>query len=235
MLEVGNLTVRYGGHRALDGVALRVEAGEAVVILGSNGAGKTTLLNTLGGLLEPAAGAEIRFKGQSQVERPAHAIVESGIALVPEGRRLFGPLSVADNLRLGGFPKRARGEEQATLDWVFELFPRLAERRSQRASTMSGGEQQMLAIGRALMTRPELLLLDEPSLGLSPLLTAELFTTLEKLRAANVALLLVEQNARRGLELADRAYILENGEIVIEGAAGSLINDARIAASYLGA
>jgi ABC-type branched-subunit amino acid transport system ATPase component len=235
MLEIGHLTVRYGGHRALDDVALRVDDGEAVVILGSNGAGKTTLLNAIGGLLEPANGATIRFKDQELVGSPAHAVVESGIAMVPEGRRLFGPLSVADNLRLGGFPRRARGSEAKTLDWVFELFPRLAERRTQRANTMSGGEQQMLAIGRALMTRPELLLLDEPSIGLSPLLTADLFATLEKLHDAGVALLLVEQNARRGLDLADRAYILENGEIVIEGAAASLVNDERVTASYLGA
>ncbi len=235
MLEVSHLTVRYGGHRAIADVALRVDEGEAIVILGSNGAGKTTLLNAIGGLLTPVKGAQITFKGESLAYRPAHAIVESGIAMVPEGRRLFGPLSVADNLRLGGFPKRARGAERETLDWVFELFPRLAERRSQRANTMSGGEQQMLAIGRALMTRPELLLLDEPSIGLSPLLTAELFGNLEKLHAAGVALLIVEQNARRGLELADRAYILENGAIVIEGKASELVNDARVAASYLGA
>jgi branched-chain amino acid transport system ATP-binding protein len=235
VLDVRHLTVRYGGHRALADVSLRVDSDEAVVILGSNGAGKTTLLNAVAGLLKPDPGAAISFKSMALVGQPAHAVVESGIALVPEGRRLFGTLTVDENLRLGAFPRRARREEERTLQGVFALFPRLAERRYQRANTMSGGEQQMLAVGRALMSQPSLLLLDEPSLGLSPLLTAELFATLEKLRELKVALLVVEQNARRGLELANRAYILENGAITLEGRAADLIDDERVASSYLGA
>jgi ABC-type branched-subunit amino acid transport system ATPase component len=235
VLEVRHLTVRYGGHRALTDVSLRMEADEAVVILGSNGAGKTTLLKAIAGLLKPDAGAKVTFNGAALTGQPAHAIVERGIALVPEGRRLFGTLTVGENLRLGAFSRRARHHEERTLEEVFGLFPRLAERRRQRANTMSGGEQQMLAIGRALMSRPSLLLLDEPSLGLSPLLTSELFATLENLSKLKVAVLVVEQNARRGLELADRAYILENGKIALEGRAAALIDDERVASSYLGA
>jgi len=234
MLEVRDVRVFYGKHAALQGVSLDVRLGETVVILGANGAGKTTLLNTITGLIRSQPGSRIAFKGSEIHARPTPQIVEAGISLVPEGRRIFGDLTVHENLRLGGYPKRARAREARNLEHVLGLFPRLAERRSQAARTMSGGEQQMLAIGRALMAEPELILLDEPSIGLSPRLTKELFAALAGLRDSTRSILLVEQNAHASLAIADRAYLLENGEIVRDGDAAELRDDPAVQRAYLG-
>jgi ABC-type branched-subunit amino acid transport system ATPase component len=232
MLEVHGLSHAYGRHKALDGVSIRLQAGEAVAILGANGAGKTTLLNAIAGLVRPVSGS-IRFEGCELVGLSPHRIVELGIAAVPENRRLFEPMSVIENLNLGAYVGRARAGAATALDRVFELFPRLAERRRQAVRTMSGGERQMVAIGRALMTQPKLLLLDEPSLGLSPRLAAELFAVLARI-ADEVSILMVEQNARRALATANRAYLLALGRIVGEGEAKLLARDSAVARSYLG-
>jgi ABC-type branched-subunit amino acid transport system ATPase component len=232
MLEVHGLSHAYGRHKALDGVSIRLQAGEAVAILGANGAGKTTLLNAIAGLVRPVSGS-IRFEGCELVGLSPHRIVELGIAAVPENRRLFEPMSVIENLNLGAYVGRARAGAATALDRVFELFPRLAERRRQAVRTMSGGERQMVAIGRALMTQPKLLLLDEPSLGLSPRLAAELFAVLARI-ADEVSILMVEQNARRALATANRAYLLALGRIVGEGEARLLARDSAVARSYLG-
>jgi ABC-type branched-subunit amino acid transport system ATPase component len=234
MLEIDGLDHSYGRHRALNDVAIRVRAGEVVAILGANGAGKTTLLNAVAGLLRPSGGS-IRYRGNELVGLPPHRIVEQGIATVTEARHLFGPLSVVENLSLGAFTRDARAAAPARMAHVFELFPRLAERRRQAVRTMSGGEQQMVAVGRALMTRPSLLLLDEPSLGLAPLLAAELFGALARVaHESETAILMVEQNARRALKMANRAYLLSLGRIVGEGSAQSLARDKAVAESYLG-
>ena len=234
MLEIDGLDHSYGRHRALNDVAIRVRAGEVVAILGANGAGKTTLLNAAAGLLRPSGGS-IRYRGNELVGLPPHRIVEQGIATVTEARHLFGPLSVVENLSLGAFTRDARAAAPARMAHVFELFPRLAERRRQAVRTMSGGEQQMVAVGRALMTRPSLLLLDEPSLGLAPLLAAELFGALARVaHESETAILMVEQNARRALKMANRAYLLSLGRIVGEGSAQSLARDKAVAESYLG-
>jgi len=232
MLEVSGLYHAYGRHQALDDVSIRLRAGEAVAILGANGAGKTTLINAIAGLIRPAGGS-IRFEGRELVGLSADRIVEIGIATVSENRRLFEPMSVIENLELGAHVKRARSGAATTLDRVLDLFPRLAERRHQAVRTMSGGERQMVALGRALMAQPRLLLLDEPSLGLSPRLSGELFSALAHI-AHDVSLLMVEQNARRALKMANRAYLLTLGRIVGEGEAKSLPNDSAIARSYLG-
>jgi ABC-type branched-subunit amino acid transport system ATPase component len=232
MLEVFGLSHAYGRHKALDEVSIRLRAGEAVAILGANGAGKTTLINAIAGLLRPASGS-IRFEGHELVGLSPHRIVEMGIATVPENRRLFGPMSVMENLNLGAYVDRARGGAAATLERIFELFPRLAERRRQAVRTMSGGERQMVAIGRALMTQPKLLLLDEPSLGLSPRLSGELFAVLTRI-SRDVSVLMVEQNARRALATANRAYLLALGRVVGEGEAQMLARDSAVARSYLG-
>jgi len=234
MLEVAGLSVFYGGHRALRDIDLRVARREAVAILGANGAGKTTLLNAISGLKRPAAGARVTLQGRDLTALPPHKLVECGIALVPEGRRVFAEMTVRENLALGAFARRARGDERRNLARVLDLFPRLAERQNQPARTMSGGEQQMVAIGRALMSAPELLLLDEPSLGLSPLICQELFAVLADIVATGVGILLVEQNAHRALKFADRAYLLENGRIVREGKAAVLRDDSDVARAYLG-
>jgi ABC-type branched-subunit amino acid transport system ATPase component len=234
MLDVNGLSHAYGRHKALDEVSIRLRAGEAVAILGANGAGKTTLLNAVAGLVRPADGS-IRFEGTELVGLSPHRIVELGIATVPENRRLFEPMSVMENLKLGAYSSRAHAGAAATLDRIFELFPRLAERRRQAVRTMSGGERQMVAIGRALMTQPRLLLLDEPSLGLSPRLAGELFAVLARIAAdGEVSILMVEQNARRALKMASRAYLLALGRIVGEGEAGALTRDSAVARSYLG-
>jgi branched-chain amino acid transport system ATP-binding protein len=232
MLEVHGLSHAYGRHKALDEVSIRLRAGEAVAILGANGAGKTTLLNSIAGLVRPTGGS-IRFEGRELVGLSPHRIVEMGIATVPENRRLFDPMSVAENLDLGAYVDRARSGAAATRDRVFDLFPRLAERRRQAVRTMSGGERQMVAIGRALMAQPRLLLLDEPSLGLSPRLSGELFAALAQI-ARDVSILMVEQNARRALGMANRAYLLALGRIVGEGEANVLARDSAVARSYLG-
>ena len=233
MLEVSGLAVSYGRHRALEGVGLKVDKGEICVILGANGAGKSTLLKAIAGMVRADAG-EVVMNGRTVTKLKPHLIVEEGIALVPEGRGIFGDLSVAENLQLGAFAQRARRDEHATLKTVYELFPRLAERKRQIARTMSGGEQQMVAIGRALMSRPDILMLDEPSLGLSPILTQELFRSLTAVAATGVGILLVEQNARQSLKIARRGYLIENGQVTGEASAEALRNDPAVIAAYLG-
>jgi branched-chain amino acid transport system ATP-binding protein len=234
MLEIHDLSVNYGLHRVLVGVSLNVAPGEIVVILGANGAGKTTLLKAIGGIVAPSAGSGISLDGTSLVGMPQHEIVEAGIALVPEGRGIFGDLSVAENLGLGAFARRARARRSENLATVKLLFPKLAERGRQTVRTLSGGEQQMVAIGRALMSAPSYLLLDEPSLGLSPLLCGELFRSLGRIRETGVGVLLVEQNAKRSLEIADRGYLIENGRIVGDGTAEALRTDEAVQRAYLG-
>lgn len=234
MLEVADIAVSYGRHRALEGVGLRIDSGEICVILGANGAGKSTLLKAIAGMVAPERGGSIRMNGKQILGMKAHRIVEEGIALVPEGRGIFGDLTVAENLQLGAFAARARRDEKETLDKIYTLFPRLAERKAQVARTMSGGEQQMVAIGRALMSRPEILMLDEPSLGLSPLLTQELFRALKAVAATGVGILLVEQNARQSLKIADRGYLIENGAVTGEDSASALMNDPAVVNAYLG-
>lgn len=234
MLEVTDLNVSYGKHRALHGVSLKVAPGEIVVILGANGAGKSTLLKAISGVCEGRVTGQVAMDGAPLTGLPPHKVVEQGVALVPEGRGIFGDLSVRDNLLLGANPARAREEAGANFDRLITLFPKLAERASQTARTMSGGEQQMVAIGRAMMSNPTILMLDEPSLGLSPLLSKELFQNLKAVRAAGLGILLVEQNARLSLGIADRGYLLENGEILREDRADVLRDDPAVQAAYLG-
>ncbi len=234
MLEVRNLSVRYGRHQALDNVSVKIGKGEVCVILGANGAGKSSLLKAIAGTVRVEPGSEILMGGTAITGMKAHKVVELGIALVPEGRGIFGELTVAENLELGAFPNRARSRERANLEHIYSLFPRLAERGSQVARTMSGGEQQMVAIGRALMSQPEILMLDEPSLGLSPVLTKELFRSLGKIAESGVGILLVEQNARQSLKIANRGYLIEVGRITGEGSAQSLMTDPAVVNAYLG-
>jgi len=234
MLDVRNLSVAYGQHRALRGVNLSVADGEVVVMLGANGAGKSSLLKAIAGLVPVGLDSGIRHNGVSLDLLQAHQIVEAGIALVPEGRGIFGQLTVRENLQLGAHARRARSAESKNLEQVLMLFPKLEQRLSQVVSTMSGGEQQMVAIGRALMSAPEILLLDEPSLGLSPIMTSELFKALRRVREIGISVLLVEQNAKKSLAIADRGYLLENGAIVGSGAASSLANDPAVQRAYLG-
>ena len=234
MLEVSGISVAYGKHLAVDRVSLSVAPGEIALILGANGSGKTSLLKATAGM-QPALGASVRPSGRELSGLPAHAIVEAGLALVPEGRGVFGELTVRENLELGAFARRARSAEAENLRHVLELFPRLGERLSQQVRTMSGGEQQMVAVGRALMSAPNILLLDEPSLGLSPLMCKELFAALARIRDKGLGILLVEQNAKRSLAIADRGYLIANGRIVGEGSAESLRNDPAVQRAYLGA
>ena len=234
MLELSNLSVNYGLHRVLEGVSLGVAPGELVVILGANGAGKTTLLKAVGGIVRAREGGSVTLAGVPITNHPPHRIVEAGIALVPEERGLFGELTVRENLELGAFVRRARESEARNFETVLGLFPRLAERSRQIARTLSGGEQQMVAIGRALMSAPDFLLLDEPSLGLSPILCTELFKSLRRVTENGVGVLLVEQNAKRGLEIADRGYLLENGHVVGQGTADALRNDETVQRAYFG-
>ncbi len=235
MLEVRGLSVAYGQHRALEDVSVRVKPGEIVVILGANGAGKSSLLKAISGVSEGRVTGSVLLDGEEQVGRRAHDIVEAGIALVPEGRGVFPELSVRENLKLGAHGPRARGDEAANLDRVLGLFPKLNERAGQVVRTMSGGEQQMVAIGRAMMSNPTILTLDEPSLGLSPLLCKELFRNLARVRDLGLGVLLVEQNARQSLAIADRGYLLENARIVHQDTAAALANDPAVQAAYLGA
>lgn len=234
MLEVSGISVAYGKHLAVDRVSLSVAPGEIALILGANGSGKTSLLKATAGI-QPAVGASVRLSGRELSGLPAHAIVEAGLALVPEGRGVFGELTVRENLELGAFARRARAAEAENLRHVLELFPRLGERLSQQVRTMSGGEQQMVAVGRALMSAPSILLLDEPSLGLSPLMCKELFSALARIRDKGLGILLVEQNAKRSLAIANRGYLIANGRIVGEGSAESLRNDPAVQRAYLGA
>ena len=234
MLRLENVTVAYGKHQALHRVSLEVAPGRTTVILGANGAGKTTLLNTIAGLVRPQPGGHILFEGRSIEAEPTHRMVAAGIALVPEGRRLFGQMTVMDNLRMGAYIRHARAAEERRMAGVLAMFPRLAERRGQLANTMSGGEQQMVAIARALMSGPKLLLLDEPSLGLSPLLVKDLFAALHKIKAQGQSLILVEQSVRQSLRLADYVYVLENGRIVRGGRPAEIEGDEAIQNAYLG-
>ena len=234
MLEVANVSVAYGQHRALTEAALNVGNREIVVILGANGAGKTSLMKAVAGMIPCLPGKSVRLSGRDLSSLPAHEIVEAGLASVPEGRGIFGELTVAENLLLGANPKRARDGEAMRRKQVLSLFPRLGERLPQTVRTMSGGEQQMIAIGRALMSNPDILLLDEPSLGLSPLLVRELFSALRQVRETGVGLLMVEQNARESLALADRGYLIENGKIVGSGTAQALQSDPAVRRAYLG-
>ncbi len=233
ILEIDNLRVKYGNVEVLHGIDLTVHEGEIVAILGANGAGKSTTLLSISGLVRASGGA-IR-SGDTELHRlPGHEIVKRGIAQVPEGRRIFGTLTVEENLNLGAFVCRDAAKIREARDRVFELFPRLAERRNQLGGTLSGGEQQMLAIGRALMSRPRILLLDEPSLGLAPLLVKAIFATLEEINKTGVTILLVEQNARAALRLAHRGYVMELGRIVLEGRAEDLASNAEVQSAYLG-
>lgn len=234
MLKVENLNVHYGVIHALHDVSLSVEEGEIVTLIGSNGAGKSTTLLALSGLLTPTSG-QLFFADKNLLSLPPHERVKAGLVQVPEGRRVFATLSVAENLDLGSYARRDKEPIARDLDEVYELFPRLKERRNQAAGTMSGGEQQMLAVGRALMSRPKVLLLDEPSLGLAPLLVKEIFNVIKRIRERGVTVLLVEQNAHLSLEIADRAYVLETGRIVMQGAAKEIAGDPRVKAAYLGA
>jgi branched-chain amino acid transport system ATP-binding protein len=233
MLEVSGLVVGYGDVEALHGVSLSLAAGEVVSLVGANGAGKTTLLRAISGLLPVRAG-RIELEGTSLAGQPPHRIAEQGIAHVPEGRQLFTRLTVEENLRLGAYLPRAQPSEAETLAWVLELFPRLADRRKQIAGTLSGGEQQMLAIARGLMLKPKLLLLDEPSLGLAPLLVAQIFETVDKINSEGVTVLLVEQNLVQSLEHSHRGYVLETGRVVQQGRGDELQADPRTLQAYLG-
>ena len=235
MLEVAGLSAFYGKHQALTDVALTVRRQEIVVILGANGAGKTTLLKAVSGLVRPHPGARIGLNGQDLTLLQPFQIVEAGVALVPDTRGIFASLTVRENLELGAFAKRARSREAENLERVLTLFPRLKERASQPVSTMSGGERQMVAIGRALMSAPDVLLLDELSLGLAPRVCAELFHILPLIRADGVGILLVEQNTRQSLDIADRGYLIETGRIVGEGSAAALRSDPAVQRAYLGA
>jgi branched-chain amino acid transport system ATP-binding protein len=234
MLKVQNLNVHYGVIHALHDVSFDVAQGEIVTLIGSNGAGKSTTLLALSGLLAPTSGT-IEFDGQDFIPVPPHKRVPAGLVQVPEGRRVFASLTVAENLILGAYTRRDKAEMQRDIEEVYELFPRLAERKKQAAGTMSGGEQQMLAVGRALMSKPRLLLLDEPSLGLAPLLVREIFNVVVRIRERGVTVLLVEQNAHMSLAIADRAYVLETGRVVMSGPAKEIARDARIKEAYLGA
>ncbi len=235
MLDIRDLTIIYDRHLALDKVSVTVDKGETVVILGANGAGKSSLLKAVAGLVPCREGSQIRLGNLVLNGRAAHDITETGIALVPEGRGIFGDMNVEENLRLGANPKRARAVESERLALIYDLFPRLKERRSQTARTMSGGEQQMVAIGRALMSNPDYLLLDEPSLGLAPVVVQELFRVLERIQTTGVGLLIVEQNVKASLGLADRGYLIEAGRITTSAKAEDLIEDKSVQSVFLGA
>ena len=235
MLEIRDLSLHYGPHLALDRISVTVGKGETVVMLGANGAGKSSLLKAAAGLVRPDPGADIRFVGADIAGRPAHLVLEAGIALVPEGRGVFGDLTVEENLALGAYARRARTHGKASRELVYGLFPKLADRRRQFVNTMSGGEQQMVAIGRALMSKPDLLMLDEPSLGLAPVVVGELFAALGRVRESGLALLIVEQNVKMSLSIADRGYLLEAGRIVGEDTATGLMNDDAVKRAFLGA
>jgi branched-chain amino acid transport system ATP-binding protein len=233
LLEVRGLAVSYGGINAVKGIDLDVAQGELVTLIGANGAGKTTTLKALAGLIRPAAG-RIHYNGRDITARPAHELVGQGLALVPEGRGVFGRLTVEENLWMGAYGRRERAHIAADLDHVYGLLPRLAERRRQHGGTLSGGEQQMLAIGRALMSRPRMLLLDEPSMGLAPQMVQRIFETIRAIAAEGVTLLLVEQNAKLALEACQRGYVMESGLITLADRAGALLANPQVRQAYLG-
>ena len=233
MLQVTDLKVNYGVIQAIKGVSFEVNEGEVIALIGANGAGKTTILHTVTGLIAPKSG-KIEFEGKDITKMPAHKIVTLGMAHVPEGRRAFADLSVYENLLMGAFTRKDKDEIAKTLEMVYKRFPRLRERKNQVAGTLSGGEQQMLAMGRALMSHPKILLMDEPSMGLSPLFVNEIFDIIKEVSASGTTVLLVEQNAKKALSIADRAYVLETGKIVLDAAADVLMNDPSIKKAYLG-
>ncbi|OQA44740.1 MAG: High-affinity branched-chain amino acid transport ATP-binding protein LivF [Chloroflexi bacterium ADurb.Bin325] len=233
LLEARDLNVYYGAIHALQGVSFDVDEGEIVTLIGANGAGKSTILKTVSGLLHPRSG-QVLLRGESLVNVPAQDIVRKGIIHVPEGRKIFAPLTVAENLEMGAFTRSDPAEIQATMERVFKSFPRLKERLTQLGGTLSGGEQQMLAIGRGMMAQPKLLLLDEPSMGLAPILVEEIFSIIQEINSQGVSVLLVEQNALMALSIAHRGYVLETGRIVLSGAGQELINNPQVIQAYLG-
>ncbi len=233
MLEVKDLQVYYGMIEAIKGVSFHVEEGEVIALIGANGAGKTTILHTVSGLLSPKKGSVV-FEGTDITKVPGHRIVSMGMAHVPEGRRVFAQLTVLQNLKMGAYTRKDKQEIEETLQMVFKRFPRLEERQNQLAGTLSGGEQQMLAMGRALMSHPKIILMDEPSMGLSPIFVNEIFEIIKEVSKSGTTVLLVEQNAKKALSIADRAYVLETGNIVLEGKASDLLNDDSIKKAYLG-
>ena len=233
MLEVKDLQVYYGVIQALKGISFHVNQGEVIALIGANGAGKTTTLQALTGILSPKSGS-IVFEGKDLTRTPAHKIVEMGMAHVPEGRRVFADMSVYENLLLGAYTRKDKAEIAESLASVYKRFPRLEERKGQRAGTLSGGEQQMLAMGRALMSRPRIILMDEPSMGLSPIFVNEIFDIIREVSESGTTVLLVEQNAKKALSIADRAYVLETGSITMDGKAEDLLNDEAVQKAYLG-
>jgi branched-chain amino acid transport system ATP-binding protein len=233
ILEIQDLTVNYGAIRALQGISFHVSEGEIVTLIGANGAGKSTTLKTISGLLYPAAG-QIRYEGEEIAGMPADLIVRRGIVHVPEGRKIFAPLTVRENLEMGAYTRQGKSEIQQSMQRVFASFPRLEERLNQLGGTLSGGEQQMLAMGRALMAQPKLLLMDEPSMGLAPILVEEIFDIINRINHQGVSILLVEQNAAMALSVASRAYVMETGRIVLEGAAGDVLQNPDVRKAYLG-
>ena len=232
-LKVTDLQVYYGVIQALKGISFEVNEGEVIALIGANGAGKTTILHTVTGLINQKAG-KIEFEGKDISHTPAYKIVAEGMAHVPEGRRVFAELSVYDNLMMGAYTRKDKKEIAETLAMVYKRFPRLEERKKQMAGTLSGGEQQMLAMGRALMSKPKIILMDEPSMGLSPIFVNEIFDIIKAVSASGTTVLLVEQNAKKALSIADRAYVLETGKIILEGDAKVLMNDERVKKAYLG-
>jgi branched-chain amino acid transport system ATP-binding protein len=233
MLEVKDLQVYYGVIQAIKNVSFRVEEGEIIALIGANGAGKTTILHTITGLISPKQG-EILYNGFDLKKTPAHKIVSMGLAHVPEGRRVFSQLTVYENLLMGAYTRSDKNEIEDTLQHVYKRFPRLEERKNQMAGTLSGGEQQMLAMGRALMSKPSIILMDEPSMGLSPILVEEVFDIIKSINKSGTTVLLVEQNAKKALSIAHRAYVLETGNIVLEGDAKDLMNNESVKKAYLG-
>ncbi len=233
MLEIKDIEVYYGMIQAIKGISFEVNEGEVIALIGANGAGKTTILHTITGLLSPKKGSVI-FEGREITKVPAHKIVSLGMAHVPEGRRVFAELTVYENLRMGAYTRKDKDEIAKTLEMVYKRFPRLKERKNQLAGTLSGGEQQMLAMGRALMSKPKIIVMDEPSMGLSPILVNEIFDIIQEVSAGGATVLLVEQNAKKALSIADRAYVLETGKIVLDGDAKELMNDDSIKKAYLG-
>ncbi len=233
MLEIKDLEVFYGMIQAIKGVSFEVNEGEVIALIGANGAGKTTILHTITGLLDARCGSVI-FDGTDITKVPAHRIVSMGMAHVPEGRRVFANLSVYQNLKMGAYTRKDKQEIEGTLNMVYDRFPRLKERQNQMAGTLSGGEQQMLAMGRALMSRPRIILMDEPSMGLSPIFVNEIFDIIKEVSTSGTTVLLVEQNAKKALSISDRAYVLETGKIVLDGKADDLLNNDSIKKAYLG-
>ena len=233
MLEVKDLEVYYGVIQAIKGISFHVDKGEVIALIGANGAGKTTTLHTVTGLISPKNG-HVLFEGKDITKVPAHKIVSMGMPHVPEGRRVFAELSVYENLKMGAYTRKDKNEIEESLKNVYKRFPRLEERKNQMAGTLSGGEQQMLAMGRALMSRPKIILMDEPSMGLSPIMVNEIFDIIRSVSESGTTVLLVEQNAKKALSIADRAYVLETGKIVLEGKAKDLLEDDSIKKAYLG-